>query len=427
MTGIPAGNANEDVRKPVFVRATGHGSGGIATLMLDGYGVKSLLKPRVKSKRDLFEAQTGDLIFARLVNSAGALIDEVVLAPIGRTETATGNEQIEMSCHGGAGSVGAVEETLIESGFERGRGTVLLERAHLNSKLSLIAIEARLRLAEAATARQADFLLGHTKFQHDWERLGFDMALGMRNRDAAWRDKFLAITGGLLPRIRAGAALLATHQIAIAGPVNAGKSTLSNLLAREQRHIVSPIPGTTLDRLETPVAIRGLNVLLSDTAGIREPSGNVEQEGQRRGRDAADKADLRLIVLDGSKAPSDSDMALIEKGAELGRTMLVLNKSDLGIDSAAGGLGFLAGQEPLLVSAQTGAGLDELERAIESALLEGDGPAPHTPFTRRQIDLVERLHAGLLAGADANELLVYLRKLVGTRPNPAELAVVLAE
>lgn len=414
--------AAKGLREPIVVRATGTGTGGIATLVLDGEGVRMFLQPIFRATRLLSEASTGDLILGRLVDEQGRMIDEVVAAPLDRKDSETGNEQIELSCHGGAGVLAAVEEALLETGFARGSQTELLRRGHLNGVLSLVAIEARLWLSAAVTARQAEFLLGHAQFQQRWERLGFEMALGMRMGDDSWREKLSWETGAALEQFRAAERLLRQHRVVLSGPVNAGKSTLGNRLAGAERHIVSAVPGTTRDRLETPVELRGLSVLLTDTAGLRAALDDVESEGQARSEEAARRADLRLLVLDGSRPPSDADVELLTRSQAAGPALLVLNKQDLGVDDNASGLGFLAGREPHVVSAATGWGLDKLAEAVEELLLGGFGPAGGAPFTRRQAGLLEELSRGLRSGREAGELISYIRRLVGTRPDAQELA-----
>jgi tRNA modification GTPase len=415
-------------RAPIFVRVTGAGAGGIATLVLDGEQLNSLLQPFFKAKRSLFEAVSGDLLFGRLVDPNGRLVDEVIAAPLGKKNSSTGNDQIELSCHGGIGALAVVEQTLRDAGFENGGDTTLLERAHLNGKLSLIAAESRLRLAQAVTARQADFLLAHREFQSAWERHGFEMALAMRTKAApAWREKMFADALAALQQSGPARQLLKQHHVAILGPVNAGKSTLANALAQADRHIVSDIPGTTLDRLDTPIELRGLNVLLSDTAGLRGVNSEVEREGQSRAMSAAHTAALRLLVLDGSRAPSESDVEWITLACASGPSILVLNKSDLGCDENTAGLSFIVGSDAVQISAQSGAGISKLAESIEAALLKGAGPQPGAPFTHRQAGLLDEMRSGLNEGAAGGVLLPLLRRLVGVRPDEDELNVVLAE
>jgi len=413
------------LRRPIFVRVTGAGAGGIAALVLDGVGARMLLQLRFQAKRLLAEATTGDLLFGQFVDEHGGSIDEVVAAPLAREDSETGNEQVELSCHGGVGVLAAVEEALLAAGFARGQPRDLLRRAHLNATLPLVTIEARLCLAAAATARQAAFLLSHARFQERWERLGFNMVLATRNHDESWRGKLFQEANTALEQFRAAQRLLAQHRVALTGPVNAGKSTLGNRLARAERHIVSPAPGTTVDHLETPIELCGLNVLLADTAGLRTALDSVESEGQKRAAEAAREADLRLLIFDGSQPPGDADVELIARTTACGPTLLVLNKQDLGVDESAGGLGFLAGREPLVVSAKTGWGLDKLLDAIAGTLLDGQEPPAGAPFTQRQANLLRQLKHGLQEGQTVSELVQYVRTLVGTRPDEAELSEVL--
>jgi len=408
-------------RQSVFARATAAGPGGISALVLDGSDALAMLLPRLRTKRKFGAAQSSDPVFARIVDGSGTIVDEVILSITGEKKAPTGNVQIELFCHGGAGALSAVEAVLIDAGFQPASGTELLERAHLNGKLSLIAIEARVRLARAATSRQADFLLSHTLFQQRWERLGFEMALGLREKRTDWRAPLLTATEHALAKSRAACALLKTHHVVITGPVNAGKSTLANLLARSERNIVSQTPGTTLDRLDLPVTIRGLHVLLSDTAGLRESSDELEREGQRRALHAAGRAELRLAVLDGSRSCGESEIQFLRQSAAPGPTIIVLNKTDLGLHDSARGLKDTLGLEACAISARAGHGLEALESTIEKQLVGPSELEAGTPFTLRQIQHIEQLQFGLKENVDGTELVIFFRKLIGTRPDPEEL------
>ena len=407
-------------RHPIFSRVTARGAGGIATLLLDGDETLLRFEPCFAPPRT-FKLSDGELQYGRVVDSAGRTADEVVVATLAPKKSPTGNLQLELSCHGGEGSIAAVEAVLRDAGFVAARWTELLERSHLNGKLSLFALEARLALAAATTARQASFLLGASAFQEKWERLGFEMALGLREKRIDWREKIVAAADAALAGAAPAQALLRQHTLALVGPVNAGKSTLANLLARAERHIVSAEPGTTRDKLDTPLDIRGLNVLLSDTAGLRESSDAIEQEGQRRARDAAQSADLRIVVLDGSRTPGDAEMELLKTVSAQGQLILVLNKKDLGVDETAMGLGFTLGSEPCVISAQSGDGLKELEEQLETRLLGATPPTSDAPFTPRQTARLERLRAGLLESEHGMDMIVHLRKLIGSRPDAEEL------
>jgi tRNA U34 5-carboxymethylaminomethyl modifying GTPase MnmE/TrmE len=166
-----------------------------------------------------------------------------------------------------------------------------------------------------------------------------------------------------------------------------------------------------------------LSVLLTDTAGLRETSDAVEQEGQRRARAAAEAADVRLLLLDGSLEPGDADTEWVATEMKRAGTLLVLTKSDLGVHESARGLGFLAGRELLEISARTGTGLEALNAAIESELLP-EAPDLCGPFTARQVQRVKDICAVCEGNVESILALEPLRKLIGTRPDPLELAVV---
>lgn len=410
----------------LFVRATSPGAGGIATLILDGLDARQFLSTVFHCKRDVTAAESGALLFGRIVDESGRTIDEAIVAPIAKTDSPTGNEQFELSCHGGLGAIEAVEEALEGAGFSRGRDTELLERAHLNGKMSLIALEAHFGLAAAATARHAQILLDHAAFQERLERMGMDAGLGLRTEAPGWQERMKAALQREFEYAEYTARVVKTHRVVLLGPVNAGKSSLANALAGAQRHLVSAIPGTTLDRLETPIELRGLSLLLNDTAGARETSDPLEREGQRRAVAAGKNAALRLIVIDGSRAPDDSEMDWIaEQAKQAEPLLLVLSKADLGIHESARGLGFLTACEPIAVSVRTAQGLDGLRSAIECRLVATHGQ-PGAFTTRQRAHLLE-LRQLLAAPESGVRVLDPLRKLIGSRRNPEELQRVLEE
>ncbi len=157
---------------------------------------------------------------------------------------------------------------------------------------------------------------------------------------------------------------------ALVGRPNVGKSSLMNALAKTDRAIVTPIPGTTRDVLEEYVNVRGIPVRLLDTAGMRETMDMVEREGVRRAHDALARAELVLAVLDGSEPLCDEDRRLLDLAR--GKTaILVVNKSDLPPRLEAPHLaGLTEGNRLVWTSATAGAGVEELRDAIRDAVLK---------------------------------------------------------
>lgn len=187
-------------------------------------------------------------------------------------------------------------------------------------------------------------------------------------------------------RLRSGA------HVVVTGPPNAGKSSLVNLLSQKPVSIVSPEPGTTRDVLETPVDLAGFPVLLSDTAGLREGEGPVEQEGVRRARERLEQADLILAVLDASDLASPSSCNFLDTvvtpsiaqscNGNSQHLLLVLNKSDLLL---AGDLDLSPELPPyLLLSCLTGEGLNGLLEALRKELTTVCGdPSTGPPLLTR--------------------------------------------
>jgi tRNA modification GTPase len=489
-----------------YVLQTAPGEAAITTFVLDGDRTLALLENFFRAKTPLRPGRPGALCIGQIVDRSGKLVDEAVAALLEPDKSQTRLEQVELSCHGGAGTCQAVTEVLEAAGFRRARPGELEARAHRAGRLSLIGLEARLRLTAAATARQADLLLGHAALQERWERVGLTAALGARRRETAWREELRRAVMEALALAAPARSLTRTHHVVLAGPVNSGKSTLANRLLRSEQSIVSPIPGATRDRLDRPMNLRGLSVVLSDTAGWREATGtaaqaSIEQEGQSRARAAAGEAAVLLWVVDGSRAPTaeecdqaeaclcsagkgpltlpspqrgegeqrqvspqrgegeqrqvspqrgegkqrqvspqrgegkqrqvspqrgEGEQRQVSSGSS-GRALLVLNKADLGTDPEAEGLAFALGLKALALSALTGAGVEELETALESSLLGPEAPRPGAPFTLRQQRCLEQLRDGLEQALDAVDLIGHIRDLVGTRPNEEQLAEVFRE
>jgi tRNA modification GTPase len=197
----------------------------------------------------------------------------------------------------------------------------------------------------------------------------------------------------LLATERLGHAFWRPPRVAVVGPTNAGKSTLFNALAREERMIVSPQPGTTRDAVSAEVAIGGLPVWLTDTAGEREPGSIIEVEAVARSRSAAAEAALVLLVFDGS-APPPIPLATLQ-AAIPNPQLLILNKADLGLAPWTRDL-----VEAIEVSAIRGTALDELCRRIVETLVGEARYEPGRPvlFTLRQAGLVREALSALEAG-----------------------------
>jgi tRNA modification GTPase len=218
-------------------------------------------------------------------------------------------------------------------------------------------------------------------------------ALAARLQDA------IATTDRLLATAREGRLLRRGIRAAIIGRPNAGKSSLLNHLLARERAIVSPIPGTTRDTIEETANVRGLPVVFVDTAGLRDPSDTLEEEGIRRTRAAAAQAELLLHVLDGAEPLSPLDRACLDEFAGRPR-VLVRNKSDLPRRLELEGL---PDAVMIDVSCATGEGIDALRGAIARCVTEGlaGGEMHEVTINARHEDALRRAREATARSAEA--------------------------
>ncbi|HEY3295495.1 MAG TPA: tRNA uridine-5-carboxymethylaminomethyl(34) synthesis GTPase MnmE [bacterium] len=308
----------------------------------------------------------------------GELIDEVILTFFRAPKSYTGEDVVEISCHGGRYAAARILELLLEQGARMARPGEFTERAFLNGKLDLAQAEAvaelihsRTQQAGRAAARQLAGGLSH-KVSAMRSRLLDLLALLELELDFSEEDvefqaqsERLSTLRELMEEMRALTATFARGRVvreglrvAIVGAPNAGKSTLLNALSGQDRAIVSPEPGTTRDVVEAHIEVEGIELILQDTAGLREAAGSIESEGIARTRRAIEQADVVLLVVDAS------DPHWPEENTFGKRTLLVWNKTDLNGVVGAHSRAPVAFVSAHRISALTGAGVEELLHQI---------------------------------------------------------------
>ncbi|MDR6769413.1 tRNA uridine-5-carboxymethylaminomethyl(34) synthesis GTPase MnmE [Azospirillum sp. BE72] len=397
----------------IFALATAPGRSGVAVVRISGPEAGSALAaltgrplpaPRRAVLTKLRDPRTGDML------------DDALVLRFTGPASFTGEDVVELHLHGGRAVVAGVIEALATlPGLRLAEPGEFTRRAFENGKLDLTEAEAVADLIDAETnaqrrqaLRQMEGALG--RLYDAWrERLTRALAHIEADIDFAEDDLPGGVTDAVRPVVAGLADEIAAHlddggrgerlreglHIAIVGAPNAGKSSLLNALARRDAAIVSARAGTTRDIIEVHLDLGGYPVVLADTAGLREAAADeVEEEGIRRARDRAARADVKVAVFDATTLP-DLDPAtldLIDRD-----TVVVFNKTDL-----ATAIDLRPDLSPILVSAQTGAGLRALEEKLTefSADRLAIGSAPSLTRARHRAALTECREA-LLRALDA--------------------------
>ena len=355
----------------------------------------------------------------------------------------TSEDTIEISAHGSPVVLASILETCVRHGARVAAPGEFTFRAYIHGRIELTQAEAVADLVDSVTPLQAraafdqlegslataicglsDELLDLTarlEASLDFPEEGYHFAEPARVGEDV--DRLRGAVRELLATANEGRAIREGRRVVIAGPANAGKSSLFNRLAGLDRAIVSATPGTTRDLLVEQISLGGVPVTLVDTAGLRETDNDVEAEGVRRAELAAGTADLTIIVLDRS-TPLGMEQRLLLRPLERARRLLVANKSDLppawtpanvGVDVAC------------VTSARTGAGLGELRTAILTALgmEQGGGDLPRITNVRH-VSLLRRVDEALSLvlddlATDATEEIV-LQGLTAARASVEEIS-----
>ena len=332
---------------------------------------------------------------------SGEAIDKGLVVWFAAPNTETGEPMVELHLHGGRAVVGAALDAIAHLGFcrlaEPGEFT---RRAFEHGKLDLTEAEGIADLVTAETAAQRRQALQQMdgalhRLYEEWRGKGLralahlEAAIDFPDEDLpeGLADEVRVAIAGLQAEIaahledRRGERLRDGLSIAIIGPPNAGKSSLLNLLARREAAIVSETAGTTRDVIEIHLDLGGWPVVLADTAGLRDSTDAIEQEGVRRARARAAAADLRVLVLDASgdwRAEMQAIIAATEHWTPA-RDIVVVNKTDLAPVETSG---------IVALSTTGGVGLPELltrlEQSAEASMQDGAGAPPLTRARHRE-------------------------------------------
>lgn len=395
----------------IYALSSGAGLAGVSVVRISGPYADALLN-------SLGVSPLPDARYAALhkLHADGAAIDRALVLRFPGPDSFTGEDVAELQVHGGRAILEAVFEAISATGLARhAEPGEFTRRAFENGKLDLTAAEGLADLVAAQTDAQRRLALRQydgalADLYEGWRTRLVDL-MGYAEAEIDFSDEELpeglkADTEGRIAALNAeiaqhivgadrGEQIRSGFPIVILGAPNVGKSSILNYLAQRDVAIISEIVGTTRDVIEVQLNLGGFAVTVSDTAGIREASDDVEAEGVRRAQQRAESAALRLVVLDATAATLPAKVrALITD-----ETLVVANKSDLlNGDYGAPALPV----SPMLVSAGTGAGMEDLLDRLTTLVRDRLGSTEAPPPTRqRHRDALAEANAALSNLADA--------------------------
>lgn len=431
--------------------ATPPGQGGIAVVRVSGKEAHKIVSGffRPSKKGNLAKQLSHTLRHGHFLNEEGKALDEVLVSLFRAPRSYTGEDVVEISCHGGIRIVRRVLEVLTGHGARHAEPGEFTRRAFIHGKIDLTQAEATLDLIRAqseasleAAVRQLQGRLSKKinqfkeKLMKLYAHLEASLDFPEEHLEVDSREECLKQLGAIEGEIRNLAASFRRGGIlregvltVLVGKTNVGKSSLLNALLERERALVSHLPGTTRDALEEAVEIGGLAVRLVDTAGLGLGSKNeLDRLGMERTRTYLQEADLLLFLVDGSSAWTAEDDAVFSEMN--GKDCLpVINKGDLPPQIDLKQLARLIPQEkPCLISARTGEGLLELEKRIEEKIHTLGGMQESLSLTRARhkqaleeaLAALARFRKGLQEGLslefvliDLKNALDRLRELIG--------------
>lgn len=413
--------------------ATPVGEGGIAVIRISGKGAIAVADA-VFSK-NVCALKTHTVHFGYVIDG-DKRIDEALLIVMRAPRSYTGEDTVEIQCHGGRIAAQLVLDAVLKNGARPALAGEFTFRAYMNGKMDLTQAEAVQELIGAKSEEGYILAQNHLEgglsfeiqtFQKELTKIAAILEAWVdfpeEGLEFATKEEILGDLNALLQKMRAllatfneGQRLSSGISLALVGPPNAGKSSLMNALLRKERAIVTPIAGTTRDLVREEFMLEGMLFHLTDTAGIRETEESIEKEGIRRAEETMQKSDLVLLIQDVTK-----EAEYFALNPE--KTILVWNKCDLKHTEQTSQLASVK------ISAKTGEGLAELKKEVMKKVIQRQLSPKDVILTNKRhyvalsaaIGNLENLVHGLtedlsaeFLNLDAREALKALGEIIGT-------------
>ena len=401
--------------------STAMSASGIGIIRISGEDAMEVISRIYRSKggkKKIKEVPTHTIHYGYIYDGE-ELIDEVLVMIMRAPKTFTGEDTVEIDCHGGVFAMRRVLETVLKNGAQIAEPGEFTKRAFLNGRMDLSQAEAVMDVIEAkneyALRSSMDQLRGSVQkaIREIREKLIYHIAYiesalddpehisldGYPQELLEVVDKEQQEVRNLLKSSSDGKIIQEGIQTVILGKPNAGKSSLLNLLLGENRAIVTDIAGTTRDILEEYISLHGITLKIVDTAGIRETEDIVEKIGVDRAREMAQSADLILYVVDSSVPLDENDEEIMSmlKGK---KAIILYNKTDLKSVIEISNLEEKTGHPVIPISAKEETGITELEDKIKDMFFGGD------LFFNDEVYITNARHKAALEEADKSLTLV---------------------
>lgn len=367
--------------------ATPVGEGAISIIRISGSSAFPIAQKIFSGPIHKYATHTAH--YGKILDEKGNVLDSVLLLIMRSPRSYTGEDSIEICCHGGSLITRKVLQRIFEAGCRPAKPGEFSLRAYLNGKLDLAQAEAVQQLIHAknelalkAAEQQLEGALSTliTQFQKDLTTTAAILEASVdfpeEGLEFATVDEICSTLEEICARMESlrttfdhGKILHNGISLCLLGSPNVGKSSLMNALLGKERAIVTEIAGTTRDLLEEDLRLGSLHFRLIDTAGIRTTNEVVEQEGIRRSQKTMHQADILLLLLDASKPLSENDQKLLQE-VPPERTILVWNKTDLQKP-----LSSISWHSTVEISAKEKIGIDRLQAAIEKLIWEKGHPS----------------------------------------------------
>lgn len=381
------------VKDTIAAIATAMSSSGIGIVRMSGPEafeiIDKIFRPKKEGKK--LSSEKGYSLHYGYLYDAEEMIDEVLVLAMRGPHSYTAEDTIEIDCHGGVFVMKKILETVIKYGARTAEPGEFTKRAFLNGRIDLSQAEAVIDVIQAknemALKSSLSQLKGsvHKKIASLREEILYEIAFIESALDDPEHISLEGYPQKLLPKIKKidreleklletcdnGKLLKEGIQTVIIGKPNAGKSSLMNVLVGEERAIVTEIAGTTRDVIEEHIYLNGISLNIIDTAGIRTTDDFVENIGVLKAKDYAEKADLILYVVDGTKQMDEADEEIFPI-IENRKVIILLNKSDLENVITKEDLEKKFPHPVIAVSAKEETGIRELEDTLKEMFFQGD-------------------------------------------------------